>query len=121
MVDYDTLSDKIVEIRGLRNPPVAVTLIKDGMEIPPQYKLPEKSLSHCHGAPCLMRGCRSVASPTVLAPASRGNRPFAHSGRQCRRVRGDENRSECGELRAVTDETVSVGPVGGRAAPAVLR
>lgn len=47
MIDYSTLSDKIVEILGLKNPPVAVTLIKDGMEIPPEYKLPEKSLSHC--------------------------------------------------------------------------
>jgi uncharacterized protein (DUF169 family) len=47
MVDYDAISDRIVEILGLKNPPVAVTLIKDGMEVPPKYKVPEKNMSHC--------------------------------------------------------------------------
>jgi uncharacterized protein (DUF169 family) len=47
MVDYDAISDRIVEILGLKNLPVAVTLIKDGMEVPPEYKIPEKNISHC--------------------------------------------------------------------------
>ena len=47
MVDYDALSDRLVEIIGLENGPVAVTLIKEGMEVPDKYKVPEKNMSHC--------------------------------------------------------------------------
>ena len=47
MVDYGALGDRICEIIGLEHPPVSVTLVKDGMQIPSEYKIPEKNMSHC--------------------------------------------------------------------------
>ncbi|MFP4171084.1 MAG: DUF169 domain-containing protein [Methanomassiliicoccales archaeon] len=47
MVDYASLADRMMDIIGFEHPPVAVTLVKEGMEVPEEYEKPEKKMSHC--------------------------------------------------------------------------
>jgi uncharacterized protein (DUF169 family) len=47
MTEYAELSNKMVNILGLRTEPVAVTLIKKGQELPEGYVVVETPLRHC--------------------------------------------------------------------------
>ncbi len=46
-MDYAEMSKKIVDILGLQNEPVAVTLIKKGEKLPEGYSQPDKPIRHC--------------------------------------------------------------------------
>lgn len=46
-MDYAEMSKKIVDILGLQNEPVAVTLIKKGEKLPEGYSEPDKPIRHC--------------------------------------------------------------------------
>ncbi len=46
-MDYAEMSKKLVDILGLQNEPVAVTIIKKGEKLPEGYTEPEKPIRHC--------------------------------------------------------------------------
>jgi len=46
-MDYAEMSKKMVDILGLQNEPVAVTLIKKGEKLPEGYSQPDKPIRHC--------------------------------------------------------------------------
>lgn len=46
-MDYSALSEEMKRILELRYEPVAITLIKEGEELPDDYTIPETSIRHC--------------------------------------------------------------------------
>jgi len=79
MVKHEELAAKLKTILGLESEPVAVTLIRDQMDIPEGYSLPEKNISHCQSImrakkgemlylPAEKHGCPVGASSLGLLP-----------------------------------------------------
>lgn len=56
MPDYKKLCQRMKEIIGFKHPCVAVTLVKEGMEVPDIYKTPEKPMSHCQSIMTARKG-----------------------------------------------------------------
>lgn len=56
MLNYAEASEKLKTILGLKNEPVAVTLLKAGDEVPDSYQTPEKGLSHCQSIMMAKKG-----------------------------------------------------------------
>jgi uncharacterized protein (DUF169 family) len=73
MVDYAECSRKMVEIIGLKNEPVAVTLIKKGQPLPAGYDEPEKRIRHCQS---IMRARKGEC---LLVPADKHACPVGAS------------------------------------------
>jgi uncharacterized protein (DUF169 family) len=56
LTDYAKCSQIIMETLGLKNEPVAVTLIKKGEPLPEGYEVPDKNIRHCQSIMRARRG-----------------------------------------------------------------
>ncbi|OPY31191.1 MAG: hypothetical protein A4E32_01641 [Methanomassiliicoccales archaeon PtaU1.Bin124] len=91
-LDYAMMAKELKDILGLKNEPVAVTLIKKGMEMPEGYSVPDKPLRHCqammrakHGEMLLVPGdsqaCPASGSALGIIPLPEkvGSGEFHHN------------------------------------------
>lgn len=67
MKDYSEAAAKIVDVLGIQSEPVAITLLKEGQDIPAEYAEPEKPIRHCQAIMRARKGESLVVPPSKQA------------------------------------------------------